>query len=412
MSEQEPSATPQEQAPHAEAPNEGAPPMTTRILVVDDEEDLELLLRQKFRRRIRKKEIEFLFAHNGKEGLDLLEQNPDIHLVLSDINMPVMDGLTMLNQLSQADSDVQTVIVSAYGDMKNIRTAMNRGAYDFLTKPIDFNDLEITIDKGINHVQDLLSALESRDQLVVIKQELDLARQVQMSVQPKDMEPCESHDLAATVIPAREVGGDFYDFFPLSDDRLAVVIADVSGKGVPAALLSMVTKALVKATTRDSDSPAECLNKVNALLSEDNETCLFVTLFFAVLDLGTGAITYANAGHNPPRVLRADGSVSCLPNSENLVLGLDEEQQYVRHELSLGTGDCLFLYTDGITEAENEAQQIFGEERLDDTLSKLAGANTKDMIASAVDAVRAFAGGAPQSDDITCLAIRWVAPKG
>ncbi|MYA66063.1 MAG: response regulator, partial [Gammaproteobacteria bacterium] len=154
---------------------------TVKVLVVDDEEDLELLIKQKFRRRIRSGELEFMFAHNGREGLLKLAQNRDIHLVFSDINMPVMDGLTMLHQLAEADLDVQAVIVSAYGDMGNIRTAMNRGAFDFLTKPIDFADLEITLEKGIAHVRELQASLETRDKLVSIKRELEVASQVQMS---------------------------------------------------------------------------------------------------------------------------------------------------------------------------------------------------------------------------------------
>ena len=125
---------------------------TSRILMVDDEEDLELLVRQRFRRRIRKGEFEFLFAHDGKEALGVLAENPDIRLVLSDINMPVMDGLTLLSQLASADPDICAVIISAYGDMGNIRTAMNRGAFDFVTKPIDFNDLQITIEKTLKHI--------------------------------------------------------------------------------------------------------------------------------------------------------------------------------------------------------------------------------------------------------------------
>ena len=132
--------------------------LPVRLLVVDDEEDLELLIRQKFRRRIRKGEFDFVFARNGQEALDKLTENPDIHLVLSDINMPVMDGLALLSKLEDAKPDVQAVIVSAYGDMENIRTAMNRGAFDFVTKPINFDDLEITIEKTLNHI----SALENR----------------------------------------------------------------------------------------------------------------------------------------------------------------------------------------------------------------------------------------------------------
>ena len=172
----------------------------------------------------------------AREALEKLAENPDIHLVLSDINMPVMDGLALLSKLEDTNPDVQAVIVSAYGDMENIRTAMNRGAFDFVTKPINFDDLEITIEKTLNHIRALETAQEARDRLVVLKRELDVAQQVQMSALPKEIPSSETHDVQALMIPAREVGGDFYDFFPLSDELIGLVIADVSGKGIPAAL--------------------------------------------------------------------------------------------------------------------------------------------------------------------------------
>ncbi len=377
-----------------------------RVLVVDDEEDLELLVRQKFRRRIRKGELDFLFAHNGMEALQTLEENPDVHLVLSDINMPVMDGLALLKQLASANPDVQAVIVSAYGDMANIRTAMNRGAFDFLTKPIDFNDLEITIEKTIKHVRAMQLALESRDRLVAIKQELEVARQVQDSVQPKALPDSETHQVSALIIPAREIGGDFYDYFYLDDNRLGFVIADVSGKGVPAALFTMVTRALLKASLQGFQSPGQCLTLVNDLLCEDNDSCIFITLFFGVLDVSSGELEYSNAGHNPPRLIRSGGEVMELPRTGNLVLGILAEHQFNNERLRLNPGDTLFLYTDGVTEAEDARPEEFGEERLDRLLSEMSSATVREIAEGVVVAVQEFVAEAPQSDDITCLVVR------
>ena len=383
----------------------------THVLVVDDEEDLELLVRQKFRRRIREGDLKFLFAHNGKEALEVLDENPEVYLVLSDINMPVMDGLTMLGQLADSEQDVQAVIVSAYGDMKNIRTAMNRGAFDFLTKPIDFNDLEATIEKGIKHVQALQIALDTRDRLVAVKQELEMAREVQMSLQPKELPANDNYDVKAAIISAKEVGGDLYDFFFIDESRLGLVIADVSGKGVPAALFTTVTRALLRAAvSRDYSTPSDCLMLVNNLLCESNTSCIFITLFFGVLDLRTGELSYSNAGHNPPRVLTTDSKVEVVPKTNNLVLGIQPGHAYHNKQVQLMPGDTLFLYTDGITEAEDSKSEEFTESRLDEKLAGLANTSSERVATEIVDAVQEFVGDAPQSDDITCMAARFLAP--
>ena len=383
----------------------------THVLVVDDEEDLELLVRQKFRRRIREGDLKFLFAHNGKEALEVLDENPEIYLVLSDINMPVMDGLTLLGQLADAEQDVQAVIVSAYGDMKNIRTAMNRGAFDFLTKPIDFNDLEVTIEKGIKHIQALQEALETRDRLVAVKQDLEMAREVQMSFLPEALKANENHDVKAVIIPAKEVGGDLYDFFYIDESRLGLVIADVSGKGPPAALFTTVTRALLRAVaSKDYSTPGDCLTMVNDLLCESNPSCIFITLFFGVLDLRTGDLIYSNAGHNPPRVLRTDSGVEVVPKTGNLVLGIQPGHTYNNKQIQLMPGDTLFLYTDGITEAEDSKSEEFTESRLDEKLAELAGASSERVVTDILDAVQEFVEDAPQSDDITCVVARFLAP--
>ena len=384
----------------------------TRILMVDDEVDLELLVRQRFRRRIRKGEFEFLFAHNGREALEVLADNPDIRLVLSDINMPVMDGLTLLSQLESANPEIRAVIISAYGDMANIRTAMNRGAFDFITKPIDFSDLQITIDKTLAHIRMIQQALASRDRLVSLKQELEVARNMQMSVLPAAPPPVEYYDLHARMTPAREIGGDFYDYFTLDGDCLGLVIADVSGKGIPAALLTMETRALLKSAARNHQSPARCLGEVNELLSQENDACMFVTLFYGVLDLRGGTLRYSNGGHNPPRIVRGgDGPIEPLAQTGNLALGILPGHEFNENRVQLEAGDALFLYTDGITEACNTAEDEFGEHRLDRQLSERRREAMGDLVHMVVGAVEEFSSGMEQFDDMTCLALRWNAVK-
>ena len=381
--------------------------MTTmaKILVVDDEEDLELLMRQRFRRQVRKGEYALYFARNGREALGVLEENPDIRLVLSDINMPVMDGLTLLSQLKETEANVSAVVVSAYGDMANIRTAMNRGAFDFVTKPIDFQDLQLTVEKTLRHIQVLEDALASRDRLVALKQELVVASQVQTSVLPAALPVTEHFDVHAEMTPAREIGGDFYDFFSLDEYRMGLVIADVSDKGIPAALFTMVSRALLKAAARNHASPADCLYEINQLVSQDNDACMFVTLFYAVLDLRDGRLCYCNGGHNPPRLI-CQGEVQVVPSSNDIALGIFMEHEFHDNELVLRGGDALFLYTDGITEACNAAEEEFGEKRLDELLAAASDAEMPELVGEVMGAVEEFAGGVAQFDDMTCLALR------
>ena len=214
------------------AEEEGIRP--AKILVVDDEPDLEILVRQKFRRRIRRGEFEFTFAQNGLEALERLAENPGLEMILSDINMPRLDGLSLLNALGDVNPEIRAVMVSAYGDMDNIRTAMNRGAFDFVTKPIDFEDLETTIDKTLRHSRVMREALSSQNQLQALRQELNIAQSMQLSILPTSFPSTPQFEVHGKVIPAKEVGGDFYDIYRLDDGRLGVVIADVSGKGIPA----------------------------------------------------------------------------------------------------------------------------------------------------------------------------------
>ena len=205
-----------------------------KIMVVDDEPDLEPLVKMRMRREIRSDMYTFVFAHNGIEALKLIESEGDVDLVLSDINMPQMDGLTLLEQIGEEESDLRAVIISAYGDMKNIRTAMNRGAFDFIIKPIDFDDFRVTISRALSHLAKWREALESRDKLVSLQNELEVANTIQQSILPTRFPKTDEYQIDASMEPARSVGGDFYYVELLDDSRVALAIADVSDKGVPA----------------------------------------------------------------------------------------------------------------------------------------------------------------------------------
>ena len=192
--------------------------MATKILSVDDELDLELLLTQYFRRKIRKGEYEFFFVHNGIEALQTLLENPDIDIVLSDINMPEMDGLTLLKKLnSRHNPALKVIMVSAYGEMSNIRTAMNNGAFDFATKPIDLEDLSVTIEKAIAEIEFVKQTQREHGQLVDIKSDLALAAEIQLAILPSRFPPFEELagrvDIYASMKAAKDVGGDFYDLY-------------------------------------------------------------------------------------------------------------------------------------------------------------------------------------------------------
>jgi len=384
--------------------------MPERIMVVDDEPDLESLIRQRFRRQIRDGEYDFVFAYNGLEALSRLLEFPDINLILSDINMPEMDGLTLLAKLNELKNPaLKTVIVSAYGDMDNIRTAMNRGAFDFVTKPVDFVDLETTINKTIRELVILRQAQQEHDQLIALHQDLVVARNIQQSILPKTFPPFPERndfDIFAGMNAAKEVGGDFYDFFLIDKERLGLVIGDVSGKGIPAAIFMAVSRTLLKATALKGLPTGECLAYVNDLLCLESTASMFVTIFYGIFDTTTGELEYANGGHNPPYILKADGSAQTLDMTDGIALGVMEEMEYQMKKITMQPGDGLFLYTDGVTEAFNAAGEMFTDQRLAQLLTGLNAQLIREIVQNVFRNVSEFSTGIDQSDDITILAMR------
>ncbi|MCY3658649.1 MAG: SpoIIE family protein phosphatase [Caldilineaceae bacterium] len=377
-----------------------------KILVVDDEPDLQPLVLQRMRRGIRRGRYQFLFAGNGVEALEILRAVGDIDMVVSDINMPQMDGLTLLEQIPSVDPNIRAIIVSAYGDMANIRTAMNRGAFDFITKPIDFTDLQVTIDRTLEHLAEWRSVLRARDQLVSVQNELSIATQIQQSVLPTQLPQGANFHLHASMEAARSVGGDFYDTIPLADGRVGLAIADVSDKGVPAALFMMASYTLLRAAAGIPDA-GRTMQEVNDVLTETNVAGMFVTMFYAVFDPGAGSLTYANGGHNPPVLLHEDGTTEQLPLTGGVALGVMSGLDYNVKSIDLAPGDTVFLYTDGIPEAINGDDEEYGMERLCTTLTAARDRNAHDLTDCVLTDLQAFVGDTPQFDDITCLTLRF-----
>ena len=246
-----------------------------------------------------------------------------------------------------------------------------------------------------------------------MESELTIARNIQMAMLPTRFPPfpdVPNLNAYGVVIPAKEVGGDLFDFY-IRENKLFFCIGDVSGKGVPAALVMAMTRSLFRSFSSYLDSPAQIVNQMNeSLTDESNEQNMFVTLFLGTLDLSTGALRYCNAGHDAP-VLLGDGNAP-LPVHPNLPLGVLAGFAYTEQEGTLRPGDTLFLYTDGLTEAENSAHELFGQERVLQSVGQWDRSMTAEQEASAMlEAVNSFVGGAQQSDDLTMFAIRYLAPN-
>jgi sigma-B regulation protein RsbU (phosphoserine phosphatase) len=260
------------------------------------------------------------------------------------------------------------------------------------------------------HIADLTTATAARER---IESELRIARDIQMSILPKIFPPFPDRaelDVYASIVPAREVGGDLYDFFFADEHRFCFLIGDVSGKGVPAAFFMAVTKTLIKAVAEREKAPGRILSKVNDELAADNDSCMFVTLFLAILDTRTGRLEFGNAGHNAPLLLRRGRPPEWVGSLEEPMAGAMPDIDYTTGALDLAPGDTLFLTTDGVGEAMNPALELYTDDRLLETVTAHASAGAQDMLRAVSASVADWAGGAEQSDDITMLAVRYLGP--
>ena len=243
-----------------------------------------------------------------------------------------------------------------------------------------------------------------------ISTELNLASKIQKSMLPGKFPPFpekKEFDLFASMTPARDVGGDFYDFFLIDDDHLALVMADVSGKGVPGALFMMVSKTILKNNAMMGKSVGEILAMTNNVICDNNDMEMFVTVWMGILELSTGKITAANAGHEYPAIMK-DQCFRLYKDPHSFVIGGMDGVRYKKYELQLEKGEKLFLYTDGLPEATNEGGEMFGTDRMIDALNMHAGLNPKEILSGMKNAVDVFVGDAEPFDDLTMLCLEYI----
>jgi sigma-B regulation protein RsbU (phosphoserine phosphatase) len=267
----------------------------------------------------------------------------------------------------------------------------------------------VAIKQDITERKELESKLEEANKRM--KGELDIGHDIQMSMLPLIFPAFPDHkefSVYATLHPAREVGGDFYDFFFIDEDRFCFCIGDVSGKGVPAALFMAVTKTLIKSRSSNDFSTASILTHVNSEMSKDNVSSMFVTIFICILDIKNGELIYTNAGHNPAYIKRANGELKRLDTRHGPVIGALDGLAYKENKLHLFCGDSILLYTDGVTEAMNDAKTLFSEARLVKFISSYRTESIENLVESLVKEVKKFEGKADQADDITILAFKYL----
>jgi len=370
-----------------------------RILIVDDvKANIDVLV------AALQDDYKLSVALNGEAALKSVKKAPP-DLVLLDVMMPGMDGYEVCRRLRSDPEthELPVMFLTALDEVQSKMTGFEAGGTDYVTKP--FEILEVKA-----RVRSLLKARaygEATKEILV--KELKVASQIQRGMVTSDFSPWSGNpvEIYARLEPAKGVGGDLYTVFPLDQRRLCLVIGDVSGKGVPAALFMAITTTLVRSIARQCGEPEEIVARVGAELCRDNRSNMFVTLLCAVLDLETGVLRCATGGHLAPVIVGAQGEARLAFASLGTIVGILPDVAIRATDIKLEPGDLLVAYTDGVTEAMDPREEQFGDERL---LSHLAGTKAlgaREIVDGIVDAVRGFAAGAPQSDDIAVLALRY-----
>lgn len=301
------------------------------------------------------------------------------------------EGLELLDRVHAHDSSLPVVVMTGWGSIDTAVDAMRRGARSFVQKPWDDGTLLEVVRREIEHGQ----AARRRD--AHLTRELEEARLIQRALLPQSMPAVRGCALAARWTPASGVGGDCYDVHQFSDTRVAISIADVIGKGIPAALLMSNLQAAVRAFATPDAEPHRVCASVNRLLCRNIESGRFVTFCYAVIDTEARTIVYGNAGHNPPILMRRNGSVERLA-TKGLVLGVSSDWTYGTGECRLEPGDRLVCFTDGLTEAESPAGEEFGDGRLIESIRAARETSADDLVRVISDAIAEWCGGAPQDD--------------
>ncbi len=370
-----------------------------RVLLVDDAKaNLDILVEGL------KSDHKLSLALNGETALQIAARTPP-DLVLLDIVMPGLDGYEVCRRLRRMPetAEVPIMFLSSLEEVQNKTRGFEAGANDYLTKP--FEMLEVKA-----RVRSLLKAKAYSDAVKEqMASELRIAREIQMGMLPHDFAAVEQAyglRFGAVLEPAREVGGDLYGVCAAGPDRLVVVLGDVSGKGIPASMFMVRAISLARWLSREVAQPERILARLNDELAVDNPYGMFVTFLCAVYEPRPGRLTLANAGHCRPVWLPAGEPPRWAVRNLGTALGFEPGIDFERTELTLKDGDALILYSDGVTEAFNRAEECYGDQRLLADAGGFGGQSAPDITAGLLRRVRAFADSAPQSDDIAILALK------
>ena len=357
------------------------------------------------------------------------------------VAMVVTVDHNVTNILRDAASDMLAIVIVMLILLIMLTVAMNVFLFRFVIRPIKKEEMilaEYINEKDANKTVKELSEIKTDNEIETLAEsfsfmaseldryigeirtvtaenerivtELELASRIQLSALPLKFPAFPDRhefDVYASMTPAKEVGGDFYDFFLVDDDHLVLVIADVSGKGVPAALFMMMSKMLINTYSCFGGSPSEIFGSVNERICENNADDMFVTVWLGLLEISTGKMTCCNAGHEYPAIKKADGQFSLLKDKHGLFIGVVANYPYSEYEIVLDPGDTLFVYTDGVPEATSASLELFGEDRMLNALNSAGSCSLEELLKSVKSAADEFTGEAPQFDDLTMLAIRY-----
>ncbi len=373
-----------------------------KTLVIDDDPDFEALCAESG-----ESENEFVFARDNETARAHLAYLPDLDIALVRVDSERLEGLDLFKQLVGGRVRIPRIALLSGRDLAVARKAMNDGAADFLVKPVARSDLLGTIERVFKSCEERRLAWRNEAKLSAIQREITIAEEIQRRILPSEFESGDGYTLFARLASAKSMSGDFYDIFELPGERIGLVVADVSGKGIPAAFFMAVARTLLRATAMTGTTPSECLAQANAVLCRHDIPNMFVSAFYGIFDPKNWTLLYASAGHLPPLLVSGQGAVSELDGAEGLVLGVSEDFPYSEDVLHFKPGDGLAIYTDGLSEAFDPMRNQFGEERALNVLAHLPPTSSAaELVDALFQAQDVFVAGAERSDDTTVLVIK------
>ena len=378
-----------------------------RVLIIDDDPETEPLLRGHFERAGTPFDGEAVFVATDDDALAALGSGGDFDIALVAIDGEATSGMGVFKKITERSFRVPRVALTGGRDLSRIRQAMIEGATDFLIKPVAFDDFMATIERVTEEVERRRRNWRERAEYSALRREVDIAADMQRRILPKRFPERPGLDIFATMRPAKDMGGDFYDVFEIDAERVGFLVADVSGKGIPAAFYMAVARTVIRSVAMAGAPPEDCLDKVNALLYAHEIPGMFVSVFYGVLDTGEWTVACASGGHPPPYVGGA-GFARCevFDGGGGTVLGIQDELPFGESMIDLAPGDFLCVYTDGVTEAFDASRAPFSEARIAACLDAHSGLAAEALIGKLTGALEGFVGDAEPHDDITCLIVR------